>query len=217
MANGFPKPRGEPAFPTLGGFGLPKAAQSTSLPLASNAGAAREGMRPRLSSSVPANLPRPARSSPLRSCPLFCGLALLVLAGAGAGLASHSFGTQSAQSAIAPVAIAVPRATVVLQRTLPSVAQQMGTTRAPPAPIVNAAPNTKPEANVFHGVGPGVPEAYTGDPAGQALWDKTVEEDQQTLQPDDLIEEPPVPPLDLSKNPAYQSLHIDADGNTNEP
>ncbi len=61
-----------------------------------------------------------------------------------------------------------------------------------------------------------VPEAYTGDPEGRALWEKTVEEDQQTLQADDLIPEPPREPVDLSKIPALQHLHLDADGNVNE-
>jgi hypothetical protein len=62
---------------------------------------------------------------------------------------------------------------------------------------------------------PRVPEPYTGDPEGQALWERVVEEDQQTPQPEDFEDEPPVQRLELSKLPAYAEQNIDADGNLN--
>lgn len=60
-----------------------------------------------------------------------------------------------------------------------------------------------------------MPEPYTGDPEGQALWERVVEEDQQTPQPEDFEDEPPVQRLELSKLPAYAEQNIDADGNLN--
>lgn len=63
---------------------------------------------------------------------------------------------------------------------------------------------------------PTIPQGDGGlDPAAQAIWNKTVEEDQQTLQPDDLIEEPRPPRIDLRTIPAYRDLNIDENGNVN--
>jgi hypothetical protein len=79
--------------------------------------------------------------------------------------------------------------------------------------------NNSPEHAVadseFRAPPPGVPEAYTGDAEGQALWEKVVEEEQQTVHPDDLVVDPPPPRVDLSKLPAYAADNLDADGNVN--
>jgi len=112
-------------------------------------------------------------------------------------------------------------------------------TRQPPraakaAAAANVAAAVSPTANpaplvIVHGVQPRpeldkpftfedvprVPEAYTGDPAGQALWEQTVDRDQQTLQPEDLEQGPPRPEPDLRQYPQYRALNVDADGNLN--
>jgi hypothetical protein len=208
MANGFPKPQGEPLVPLLS---VPSNSEPGVLPQpAAHLRNIDNSARAFSSSALPRA--RVARRSPLRSRPLLCGLALLALSGAGAGLASHTFGTQ------AP-AVESRRAVAVrpIEAIAVSTTGRLGApTRVPAAPAVSPTLEAEPEANAYRGVGPGVPEAYTGDPAGQALWDKTVEEDQQTLQPDDLVEEPAPAKLDLRKLPAYQALKLDADGNVNE-
>jgi hypothetical protein len=89
----------------------------------------------------------------------------------------------------------------------------------PPAPLVfrPRAPRPAPEPDkpfTYEDV-PTVPEAYSGDPAGQALWEKTVDDDQQTLQPEDLEEGPPRQLPDLRQTPEYRAQNIDADGNVN--
>lgn len=53
------------------------------------------------------------------------------------------------------------------------------------------------------------------DADGQALFDELIEEDQQTLQPEDLEVDPTPPPLDLRTIKAYRDQNIDADGNLN--
>lgn len=53
------------------------------------------------------------------------------------------------------------------------------------------------------------------DADGQALLDQLVEDEQQTLQPEDLEVEPTPPPLDLRTVKAYRDQNIDADGNLN--
>lgn len=60
------------------------------------------------------------------------------------------------------------------------------------------------------------PEAAPAlDPEGQALWEEVVEADQQTVQPEDLEEAAPPPPVDWTRIPAYRAENIDADGNLN--
>lgn len=73
----------------------------------------------------------------------------------------------------------------------------------------------EPTLSGFRADVPRVPEPYTGDPEGQALWERTVEEDQATPQPEDLEPEPKVERLDLRKLPGYADQNIDADGNVN--
>jgi hypothetical protein len=203
MANGFPKPGGEPPL-SLRAAHPPKLEADVLPQPAAHPSHVANGARAFSGSASQSS--RLGRQSPLRSRPLLCALALLGLSGAGAGLASHTFGTQATgvepRARVPAVTATEPMRTPV--RVLPTL------------PVGSGAPDSESEANIYRGVGPGVPEAYTGDPAGQALWDKTVEEDQQTIQPDDLVEEPPPPKLDYSKIPAYQALKIDADGNVNE-
>lgn len=83
-------------------------------------------------------------------------------------------------------------------------------------PVNPESAETDPVASGFDWSAPRAPlEPYTGDPEGQALLDKLVETEQETIQPEDLVEEPPRPRLELHKLPAYQAERMDADGNLN--
>jgi hypothetical protein len=88
----------------------------------------------------------------------------------------------------------------------------------PAAPLVvvhSVRPPTEQDKPFTYEDVPRIPEAYTGDPAGQALWEQTVEQDQQTLQPEDLEEGPPRVLPDLRQYSAYRAQNVDADGNLN--
>lgn len=192
MANGFPKPSRQPSFPPPPVVAL---AELTS---------------PRVPSPpAPAepNAAQPRRGG-LRSLAPWCGLAAVAVA----ALPFIKLPREARHSAITP-AERQPAA----HQPGPLVAPGSGGRPAPRAQnstIAAANPEAAPPPFVSNDP-PRVPEPYTGDPEGQALWEKVVEEEQQTLQPDDLIEDTPPPRLDLTKIPAYQAQGIDADGNLN--
>jgi len=191
MANGFPKPSRQasfPAAPTTGPTRLTSSSPSAPAPAEPSATQQRSGV--------------------LRSLAPWCGLA-------AASVAALLFiNRQPPEAATSPAPNARQAQT---QQPGPLVAPAMRSAQAPRAPspaIAAASPETAPQPFVSNDP-QGVPEAYTGDPEGQALWEKVVEEEQQTVQPDDLIEDPRPPGIDLTKIPAYQAEHIDADGNLN--
>ncbi len=96
--------------------------------------------------------------------------------------------------------------------------------RAPSAPYARESPNSAtpravPKPRVQSVTPSPAPTAAAGestlDADGQALLDELTEEDQQTLQPEDLEVDPTPPPLDLRTIKAYRDQNIDADGNLN--
>ncbi|MFZ5893513.1 MAG: hypothetical protein ACOY0T_20800 [Myxococcota bacterium] len=106
----------------------------------------------------------------------------------------------------------VPRARVEVQGdeqetplSQPVEARSRPVTRSPKRPATAAVPAARPPAA---GEGP-------LDPEGQALYEQMVEEDQQTLQPEDLEVDPTPPPIDYRTIKAYRDQNIDADGNLN--
>lgn len=140
-------------------------------------------------------------SSPLP----FLALAALALSG-GAWLIYSSSHAHKAAHVVARVPLTAPARVAATPAPAPTPRQ---ITRPGSVPIV------QPEKPFNYEYVPSVPEAYSGDPAGQALWEKTVEEDQQTLQPEDLEEGPPRKLPDMRGYPDTAALNLDADGNVN--
>ena len=211
MANGFPKPQGGPAFPppSSSPLGLPMPPSSQSVRVSRDASDSPAASTKRASSVTRASA-SPRRKSPLRWTSLLVALFLLAGSAAVAGVASHTFNVRPAE-AEARVHSEEPASNAAASTVQPFAARRLS---APNRPAIAAAEAPPPAE--YHGEPARVPEAYTGDPEGQALWEKTVDEDQQTLQPEDLLPAPELPRVDLSKLPAYQARHMDADGNLNE-
>ncbi|RYZ07011.1 MAG: hypothetical protein EOO73_13120 [Myxococcales bacterium] len=190
MTRGFPKPEARPGLPLLSSS-PPSVAEPTAPPARSNA---REGGPRRAATSL-----------------LVGGALVATLVAMGVAVSSLSSDDRSlvSKATLPEPATAPPPAPRAQPDAIVGLARPRGL-----APAALAAAEEAPPPQ-FQGEPPRVPEAYTGDPDGQALWERTVEEDQQTLQPDDLVPPPPRPQYDLSKLPAYQAEHLDADGNIN--
>ena len=80
---------------------------------------------------------------------------------------------------------------------------------------VHARPASRAATITPHSVAPAASSDAPLDPEAQAMLDQLVEEDQLSVQPEDLELDPQPKALDLRTIKAYRDLNIDADGNLN--